>query len=425
MAFRWVAAAVAVLALVLAPVPAAAAPTVINFDNLADDTFVTTQYPGVTFAGPTWVQTYSPGMARSEPNGIECGIPPGGEFCGSAMTATFDQPQARVRVFVGYCCTHLETSISLRAYNASNAEVDVATTVIPEDLSNRAPINRELQISLGINVITRVTISRTTGAPDGVAADDLEFARAPDLVISPDPVDFGDVVLGSSGLRTATLTNVGDDPLQVGKVTVAPSEFSKASGTACEGTTIASGGSCTLDIRFTPSALGRQTGTLTVDSNEPGGQDTARLIGEGVRQPPVTATTTTQPPPSTTTASLPPPPTTSTTIPPTTVGATLQVTPGIGPPGFVTLARGTGFPEGAVELSWLPGLGTTNAIAGADGVFDVQVLIFPNDVVGRRTLVAAGGGVVATTEFLVVPDTVKPSGTDVTQLNRARRHVNR
>jgi hypothetical protein len=39
--------------------------------------------------------------------------------------------------------------------------------------------------------------------------------------------------------------------------------------------------------------------------------------------------------------------------------------------------------------------------------------------------VAAGGGVVATTEFLVVPDTVKPSGTDVTQLNRARRHVNR
>ena len=123
-----------------------------------------------------------------------------------------------------------------------------------------------------------------------------------------------------------------------------------------------------------------------------------------------------------------PGPTTTTTIfiPPPTPGATLTVTPALGPAGFVASATGTGFPAGQqVTLVWQPGIGTTQVTVQPDGTFTTQILIFPKDRLGPRTLVATGGGTTATAAFLVVPSTVEPSGRDVTQINRVRRHLNR
>lgn len=145
--------------------------------------------------------------------------------------------------------------------------------------------------------------------------------------------------------------------------------------------------------------------------------------------PPATTTTeppTTEPPtiPPTVTVTLPPrrtTTTTSTTIPPITAGATLTVTPPLGPPGFVAIATGAGFAPGPVDLVWSPGIGKFLAVAGADGTFRVQVLVMTRDRLGRRQLVATAAGVTATTEFLVVPPTVQPSGQDVSQITRIRR----
>lgn len=131
------------------------------------------------------------------------------------------------------------------------------------------------------------------------------------------------------------------------------------------------------------------------------------------------STTTTEPTPTTATT------TTTTTIPPPTPGAALVVEPPLGPPGFVTSARGTGFAPGPVTLVWSPGIGTTAAVAGEDGTFAVPVLILPNDVLGPRTLVAAGQVSTASASFLVVPDSMKPAGRDVAQIARTRRYLHR
>lgn len=129
--------------------------------------------------------------------------------------------------------------------------------------------------------------------------------------------------------------------------------------------------------------------------------------------------------PSTTVVRLPEPgPTTTSTttvVPPPTPGASLTLTPSVGPPGFVTLAQGTGFPPGPVTLTWTRGLGFTPATAGPDGTFAVRVLVFPKDRLGPRAAVASAGGVTANAAFLVVPPTVQPSGSDVTQITRIRR----
>jgi len=92
----------------------------------------------------------------------------------------------------------------------------------------------------------------------------------------------------------------------------------------------------------------------------------------------------------------------------------LTVSPGLGPPGFVATAIGTGFPNGAkVKLTWVDPSGQTLLTENltrtvVNGGFSTQVLIFRRDQKGPRGLVAewAGGTRFApvTAPFLVVPD---------------------
>ena len=67
----------------------------------------------------------------------------------------------------------------------------------------------------------------------------------------------------------------------------------------------------------------------------------------------------------------------------------LKVDPGIGPPGIVVIATGTGFAPGTkVRLSWMRGQTPTLPIVRTDarGRFRNQVLVFHNDLTGPRDL---------------------------------------
>lgn len=128
-----------------------------------------------------------------------------------------------------------------------------------------------------------------------------------------------------------------------------------------------------------------------------------------------------------TTAPAPDTPGTPVTIPPTvdlpppTPGATLTVAPELGPAGFVTGATGSGFPPGPVTVTWQPGIGATTSIAGPDGTFTVRMLVFPNDRLGPRAIIATAGATTAYDAFLVVQSSVQPSGNNVRHINRIRR----
>ncbi|MEJ3746397.1 hypothetical protein WEI85_24295 [Actinomycetes bacterium KLBMP 9797] len=86
--------------------------------------------------------------------------------------------------------------------------------------------------------------------------------------------------------------------------------------------------------------------------------------------------------------------------------------PPIGPPGFVTLIRGTDFPPGVpVRLSWNVGITAAAApvLPGPDGTFAAQLLVLPKDRIGARLVRATGTGFApVSTPFLVTLPAQQP-----------------
>jgi hypothetical protein len=99
----------------------------------------------------------------------------------------------------------------------------------------------------------------------------------------PASLDFGSAVLGSGGeVRTATLTNSGNSPLEIASVTLAGAGFALENN--CP-STVAPGASCSLRVTFTATATGEFTGTLTVVGNAAGGPRTVQLVARAQPQP--------------------------------------------------------------------------------------------------------------------------------------------
>jgi hypothetical protein len=118
------------------------------------------------------------------------------------------------------------------------------------------------------------------------------------LTASPSSISFGNTLTGqTSAAQSVTVSNPGSSAVSVSSV-AASGPFSQAN--TC-GTSIAAGGSCTVSVKFTPTATGSASGSLSVASSAPGGPLTVALSGTGVSSTtdlalnaPVTASSYTQ-----------------------------------------------------------------------------------------------------------------------------------
>lgn len=107
--------------------------------------------------------------------------------------------------------------------------------------------------------------------------------RLPVGQLTPAVLDFGNQAIGvASALKTATLTNSGDGPLNIASLS-ATAPFAIVASTC--GSTVPPAGSCTLDIALTPAGAGPVTGTLQVVDNASGGRQTTGLRGGGTGGP--------------------------------------------------------------------------------------------------------------------------------------------
>ena len=82
----------------------------------------------------------------------------------------------------------------------------------------------------------------------------------------------------ASAAQSVTLANTGSAPLTISSFSLI-GDFSQTNN--C-GTSLSMGGTCLVNITFTPTASGTRSGTLTLNSNAPGTAPSVALTGSGV-----------------------------------------------------------------------------------------------------------------------------------------------
>ena len=104
----------------------------------------------------------------------------------------------------------------------------------------------------------------------------------PQISISPNPVNFGNLTNNSSTTRTITVSSTGSKTLIISSHTSPTAPFSIISSTCTAGINLAAGSNCTITVRFAPTTIGTHNGSFIVYSNTgdvPGTPTTVNLTG--------------------------------------------------------------------------------------------------------------------------------------------------
>lgn len=106
--------------------------------------------------------------------------------------------------------------------------------------------------------------------------------------LDPQALGFGNVLVGQTELRSATLSNPGSAPLSLGTIAISGpaghdfSWLSDLSGDCQSNQTLNPGDSCTLRVEFIPASIGTQTRNLVIPIL-PSSFETLALSGTGVQ----------------------------------------------------------------------------------------------------------------------------------------------
>jgi hypothetical protein len=121
-------------------------------------------------------------------------------------------------------------------------------------------------------------------------------AGSPAIALSATTLTFASQTLGTtSAAQTVTVSNTGTAALTLAGLTVggtASAEFTRG-GTCQIGTNVAAGGSCTLQVSFTPTVAGTRNATVAITHNATGGTSAVSLAGTGALAPAVASVTPT------------------------------------------------------------------------------------------------------------------------------------
>jgi hypothetical protein len=128
----------------------------------------------------------------------------------------------------------------------------------------------------------RVTIhsNSANGSTSIVDLSGTGVAENPQLSISPGNLNFGSVAVDASATKTLTLSSTGTSPLTVNSAAVSGSGFALIGGSFP--VTLNPTESLTLQLRFSPTTAGAQSGQITISSNSSSGSPTVvSLSGTG------------------------------------------------------------------------------------------------------------------------------------------------
>jgi len=171
--------------------------------------------------------------------------------------------------------------------NTGTGNISISSTAISSDYSRTNTCglltpNATCNISVSFKPTTVGSRPGTLTITDTAAGSPHVVTLAgvgTDVVLSPSPLVFGDIHVGTTANRTVTFANISAASLNISSISVSAG-FSQTN--TC-GTTLTSGSSCTINVQFTPASSGSFiTGTLTVVDDGVGSPQTVALSGRGV-----------------------------------------------------------------------------------------------------------------------------------------------
>ncbi len=120
----------------------------------------------------------------------------------------------------------------------------------------------------------------------GVTGSGTTTQAFPAIVLNPSSLDFGTVTVGTSAMRTSQVQNTGNAPLNVMGVAACSGTSGVFSWTPTGPFTVAPGQSQALTVTYAPTAVGTDTGCLTVASDDPSNPSVQlKLTGAGASVP--------------------------------------------------------------------------------------------------------------------------------------------
>ncbi len=176
--------------------------------------------------------------------------------------------------------------------NAGNATLNVGTIQVSGDYAqvNNCPTTLAVNASCSITVTFTPTVSGTRNGTLTVNDNVLNSPQTINLTgigatlatpvasLTPASLTFPSEPLKTAATaQPVTLANTGNAALNVTSIQIT-GDFAQTNNCPAA---LAAGSNCTISVKFTPTATGTRTGTLTVSDNGAGSPQTAALTGSG------------------------------------------------------------------------------------------------------------------------------------------------
>ncbi|GAA2022046.1 hypothetical protein GCM10009839_19110 [Catenulispora yoronensis] len=224
------------------------------------------------FGGTNQCQMFPPTFPPYLPdNGSNLSISPSALGFGSVVTGSSSAAQAVTITNTGTASAPVSSIAASGDFGQTNncgsslaagANCTISVTFTPSAAGNRSG---NLTVTAS-GITSTVPLSGTGVAP------------GPILAANPSSLTFPTTLSGSSSAtQTATVTNTGTTAATVSSV-AATGDFSQTNNCA----TLAVGASCTVTVKFTPTASGTRSGAVTITSNANNNPVSIALTGSGV-----------------------------------------------------------------------------------------------------------------------------------------------
>jgi hypothetical protein len=257
----------------------------------ASDAFVTKLNPG---GSNVVYSTYLGGSGTDQGNGIA--VDSAGDAYVTGFTQSTDFPtQAAVQGILGIsggssCGNGICADAFVSQLNPAGGALIYSTYLggsgadfgqaIALDPSGNAYVGGSTA-STNFPAIAGAFQSTLAGAAGNAFVAQISPANSPAIALVPAKIDFGNQPESvRSPAQAVQVINEGTAPLTISSITSSSTDFQESDN--CVGSVPASGGTCTINITFTPSSLTAETQTISIADNAANSPQTITVTGTGV-----------------------------------------------------------------------------------------------------------------------------------------------